>query len=118
MGEGYRARDTRLDRVVALKSLPPELTRDEEAKQRFVQEAKLASSLDHPNICTIHEIGESPDGQLFIAMAYYDGETLKKRIDAALSPSKTLSRLLSRLQAGWSRRMKPTSPIETSRAQI
>ena len=80
MGVVYRALDTRLDRHVALKFLPPELTRDDEARQRFMQEAKAASALDHPNICTIHEIDSTPDGQLFIAMAFYEGETLSKRI--------------------------------------
>jgi len=80
MGVIYRALDLRLDRTVALKFLPPELTRDRQAKARFVHEAKAASVLDHPNICTIHEIGETDDGQSFIAMACYEGETLKDRI--------------------------------------
>jgi WD40 repeat protein len=80
MGEVYKAEDTRLDRVVALKFLAPELTRDTEAKTRFVQEAKAASALDHPNICTIHEIDETDDGHLFIAMACYDGNSLKELI--------------------------------------
>ena len=64
MGVVYTAHDPRLDRQVAIKVLPPELTRDETAKQRFLQEAKAASALDHPNICTIHEINETDDGQL------------------------------------------------------
>ena len=80
MGVVYKAEDTRLKRLVALKFLPPELTRDDDAKQRFVQEAQAASALDHPNLCTIHEIDETDDGQLFLALAYYDGETLKQRI--------------------------------------
>ena len=57
-----------------------DLTRDETAKQRFLQEAKAASALDHPNICTIHEINETADGQLYLVMAYYEGETPKERI--------------------------------------
>ena len=80
MGVVYKALDTTLDRYVALKFLPPELTRDDEARRRFVQEAKAASALDHPNVCTIHEIASTPDDQLFIAMGYYVGETLKQRI--------------------------------------
>ena len=80
MGVVYTAHDPRLDRQVAIKVLPPDLTRDETAKQRFLQEAKAASALDHANICTIHEINETPDGQLYLVMAYYQGETLKERI--------------------------------------
>ena len=81
MGVVYKAEDTKLKRTVALKFLPPELTRDSEAKERFIQEAQAASSLDHPNICNVHEIGETGEEQMFIAMACYEGETLKKRIE-------------------------------------
>ena len=80
MGVVYKAEDTRLKRTVALKFLPPDLTRDDDARERFEQEAQAASALDHPNICTIHEIDETEEGQTFIAMAYYPGETLKKKI--------------------------------------
>ena len=80
MGVVYQAHDPRLDRHVAIKLLPPDLTRDEIAKQRFLQEAKAASALDHPNICTIHEINETDDGQIYLVMAHYEGETLKERI--------------------------------------
>jgi len=83
MGVVYKAEDTKLKRTVALKFLPPELTRDADAKQRFMQEARAASALDHSNICTIYEVEETPtEGreQSFIAMAYYDGETLRDRI--------------------------------------
>ena len=81
MGVVYTAHDPRLDRQVAIKVLPPDLTRDAIAKQRFLQEAKAASALDHPNICTIYEINETDDGQLYLVMAYYEGETLKQRIE-------------------------------------
>ena len=80
MGVVYTATDPRLKRTVAIKLLPPDLTRDETAKQRFLQEAQAASALDHPNICTIFEINETPDGQLYLVMAHYEGETLKERI--------------------------------------
>jgi len=80
MGVVYKAEDTKLKRFVALKFLPPDLTRDEEAKQRFINEAQAASALDHPNICNIHEIDETEDGQTFIVMAYYEGETLRKKV--------------------------------------
>ena len=77
MGVVYEARDPRLKRTVAIKLLPPDLTKDATAKQRFLQEAQAASALDHPNICTIHEINETDDGQLYLVMARYEGETLK-----------------------------------------
>ena len=86
MGVVYKAEDTKLKRTVALKFLPADLAREEEAKDRFVHEAQAASSLDHPNICTIHEIDETVDGQIFIAMAYYEGETLKKKIERGPIP--------------------------------
>ena len=82
MGLVFKAKDPRLERFVAIKVLPPELTRDEHAKQRFVQEAKAASALDHPSICTIYDIGETDDGQIYLAMAFCDGENLRQRIDA------------------------------------
>ena len=80
MGVVYKAKDTKLGRMVALKFLAPQLTSDPDLRRRFVQEAKAASALDHPNIGYIHEINETDDGQLFIAMAYYEGETLKDKI--------------------------------------
>ena len=80
-GMGGRLHDPRLKRQVAIKLLTADLTRDETAKQRFLQEAQVASALDHPNICTIYEINETPDGQLYLVMACYGGETLKQRIE-------------------------------------
>ena len=81
MGVVYKAEDTKLDRLVALKFLPPHLSQAEEEKKRFIHEAKAASALDHPNICNIYEIDETEDGQMFIAMACYEGESLKNKID-------------------------------------
>ncbi|MBV9267109.1 MAG: protein kinase, partial [Acidobacteriaceae bacterium] len=81
MGDVYRARDLLLDRDVALKFLAPTFQADSHRLERFKQEAKSVSSLDHPNICTIYEIGTGTNGVPFIAMAYYAGETLRSRID-------------------------------------
>ncbi|HLX06267.1 MAG TPA: protein kinase [Thermoanaerobaculia bacterium] len=86
MGVVYKAQDLSLERVVALKFLPPELSRDADAKTRFLQEARAASALDHPNICTIHEVGETAEDQLYLAMACYDGETLKRRLQGGPMP--------------------------------
>lgn len=84
MGVVYKAEDTRLKRLVAIKLLPPELTDDLDARERFFHEARTASALDHPNICTIYEIDETKDGQMFIAMAFYPGRTLKEKIKQGL----------------------------------
>jgi serine/threonine protein kinase len=84
MGVVYKAQDLKLDRLVALKFLPSHIGQDAQEKQRFIHEAKAASALDHTNICNIHEIDETDEGQLFICMAYYEGETLKKKIEKGI----------------------------------
>ncbi len=86
MGVVYKAEDTKLERFVALKFLPQELTRDPDVIDRFIHEARAASALDHPNICTIHEINETDDGRMFICMAYYEGDSLKHRVEQGPMP--------------------------------
>ncbi len=85
MGVVYKAEDTKLRRTVALKFLPPELMRNQEAKERLIQEAQAAAALDHANICTVFEINES-DGKTYISMAFIEGQSLKEKI--AVDPIK------------------------------
>jgi serine/threonine protein kinase/tetratricopeptide (TPR) repeat protein len=126
MGVVYKAEDTKLKRTVALKFLPPDLTRDPEAKERFIHEAQAASALDHPSICTVYEINESDDGQMFIAMACYEGETLKKKIergplkiDEAIDLATQVAQGLARAhEAGIVHRdMKPANIMVTDRGE-
>ena len=86
MGEVYLAEDTKLGRKVALKFLPAQYSADKEERQRFFHEAKAASALDHPNICSVFEIGEAENGQLFIAMGYYAGKSLKEKMKSGPLP--------------------------------
>ena len=124
-GEVFLAHDARLDRSVALKLLNPVLTGDSDTRTRFLREARLASALDHPNVCTIHEAGEA-DGRLFIAMQYVEGETLRRVIDGR--PLSLDSLLSISLQVGDAlaaahaqgiihRDIKPGNIIITSRGQ-
>jgi serine/threonine-protein kinase len=79
MGVVYKAEDTRLKRTIALKFMPPEMTRDTEAKERFIREAQAAAALSHPHICTIYEVDEE-EGQSFISMEYVEGASIRKRL--------------------------------------
>jgi len=85
MGEVYRARDTRLDRIVAIKILPQEMARDPLRKQRFEREAKTISGLNHPHICVLHDVG-SQDGLSYLVMECLEGETLAKRLEKGPLP--------------------------------
>jgi serine/threonine protein kinase/Flp pilus assembly protein TadD len=100
MGVVYKAEDIRLKRTVALKFLPSEFSFDEDAKVRFMHEAQAASSLQHNNICNIHEIDETKDGQLFICMDYYEGESLKQKIDKEPRKIETAVRIITQIAEG------------------
>ena len=91
MGVVYAALDTRLDRDLALKCLPAHLSKQPESRQRFMAEAKAASQLDHPNICVLFDIGEMPDGSLYLTMPYYQGENLADQIKGGPCPWKRYS---------------------------
>src|SRR6185369_1926100 len=100
MGVVYTARNVRLGQIVALKFLPPQWSHDENAKQRFLREAQAASATNHRNICTIHDIETSSDGQLFIVMAYYQGETLKQKLEAGALPVEEAVEIASQVAEG------------------
>lgn len=123
MGVVYKAKDNKLKRFVALKFLPSAISGHKEAKLRFIKEAQTASILDHQNICTIHEIHETEDGQMYIAMAYYEGETLKKKIKEGAVPLAEAIGIVIQIAQGLSkahsegivhRDIKPANIIETS----
>src|SRR5688572_24711560 len=99
MGIVYLAEDTRLNRKVALKFLPPVISQDARARARFLREAQAASALDHPNVATVYEIGEW-NQQLFIAMAFYEGETLRQRLERGSMTVPEAATILLQLATG------------------
>jgi len=103
MGVVYKAEDLRLGRFAALKFLSPLLVRDGDAKRRLFDEARAASALDHANVCTIYDIEETPDGQVFIAMAYCEGETLKQRLERGPLPPSEAARIALQVARGLAR---------------
>jgi len=103
MGVVYKARDPRLDRFVALKFLPSSLAAHRETHARFLAEAKAASALDHAAICTVYDLGETGDGQLYIAMAYYPGSTLASRLSEGPLPIADALRVARHVAAGLAR---------------
>ena len=126
MGTVYKARDEKLGRFVALKLLPAYLSARQDVKSRFVQEARAAAALEHPNICTIYEIGEVM-GQLFISMACYEGETLRQKIDQGPLPVQTAVNYAIQTAHGLAqahaagivhRDIKPANLFITSRDQV
>jgi serine/threonine protein kinase/tetratricopeptide (TPR) repeat protein len=100
MGAVFRARDVRLNRDVALKFLPAHLSADPDEQARLLAEARAAAVLDHPNVCTVHEVGETEDGRLFIAMPSYGGETLKEKLRAGPLPAAEAAAIAAQIARG------------------
>ena len=113
MGVVYVAEDTRLGRRAALKFLRRDLSLDEDAKARFIREARAVAALDHPNICTLDGIDHTAEQQMFLAMVYYQGETLKQRLSRGRLLRASASTSPVRSAVGWRQPTPPASFIGT-----
>src|SRR6266436_1083088 len=123
MGVVYKALDLKLDRTVALKFLPHDLNVGDKDKERFLQEAKTASALDHTNVGVIHGLEKTPDGQIFIVMAYYEGQTLSQKIRGGPLPMNEAVDIATQVASGLAeaharnivhRDIKPSNVILTA----
>src|SRR6202140_1223245 len=112
MGEVYRARDTRLDRIVAIKVLPPHLADRPELRERFEREARTIASLNHPHICTLFDIGKQ-DGIDYLVMEYLEGETLAQRLAKGPLPLDQVCGTPSKLPTRWRKRTARASRTAT-----
>ena len=132
MGVVYEARDTRLDRKVAIKLLPRAGGQDDEARERFIREARAASALDHPNICSIYDVGETggetgAGPRTFIVMAHYDGETLEQKLEGGPLPANEAGEIAVQVARGLERAheagiihrdVKPANVMITDRGEV
>jgi hypothetical protein len=115
MGVVYKAEDTKLKRIVALKLLPPELTHIPEVKERFMREAQAAAVLEHPNICTVYEFDEAEE-KTFISMAFIEGQNLRKKIESDPLELEEALRIATQVAEGLQIAHKKAWSIGTSRA--
>jgi pimeloyl-ACP methyl ester carboxylesterase/tRNA A-37 threonylcarbamoyl transferase component Bud32 len=127
MGVVYKARDRRLQRLVALKFLPPSVSEEPESRSRFLQEAKAIATLDHPNLCSLFDVADAAEGQLIIVMPFYEGETLKQKIARGPLPLASALDYAVQIAAGLAhahsagvvhRDIKPANVIVTSGERV
>ena len=111
MGEVYKAKDTRLDRIVAIKVLPATMAHDPDSRARFEREAKTISQLKHPHICTLYDVGTDAAERAYLVMEYLEGETLAARLKKGPRPSSRRSSTRSRSPTRSTRRIGSASSI-------
>jgi serine/threonine protein kinase len=113
MGEVYRAKDTRLDRTVAIKVLPSQFSADADRRQRFEREARAVSSLNHPHICALYDVGEQ-DGTVFLVMEHLEGQTLAERLEKGPLPTDQVLRYGTEIADALDKAHRQASSIATS----